>query len=82
MRIHQTYEQLTFARVRVMAQLAQGKTIRQVARALGYEHNGARSQVRDIERILEVSSVPEIVAYWDQHGEAWLAYAARCGGLR
>lgn len=51
MRIHQTYEQLTFARVRVMAALSEGegKTIREAANALGYSYNGMRSQVRDIE---------------------------------
>jgi hypothetical protein len=81
MRIHQTYEKLTFARVRVIALLADGKTIREVGSAIGCTYNGARSQVREIERILECASVAEVRGYWEKHGDAWPAYCARCGGL-
>jgi hypothetical protein len=59
MRIHQTYEHLTFARARVIRSLAEGKTIRQTAEALGFTYDGARSQVRDIEGILGVRSIPD-----------------------
>ena len=59
----------------------EGKTIRQVAAAMGCTYNGARSQVREIEAILGVRSIPGVREYWAKHGESWLAYCARCGGL-
>ncbi len=81
MRIHQTYERLTFARVRMISPLAEGKTIREAASALPCSIDGARSQVREIEAILDVHSVGEVREWWVAHGTHWLAYAARCGGL-
>ena len=81
MTVHQTYEQVTFARARVLGLLASGSTIRQVAETLGCTYNGARSQVRDLERILDCSSVEEVRAWWVQHAKPWLAYAARSAGL-
>lgn len=81
MQVHQTYEQITFARARVLALLVEGKTIRKVGESLGFTYNGARSQVRDLEHLLGLTSVDEVRAWWAKHATPWLAYVARCAGL-
>lgn len=81
MAVQDVFERLTAPRMRVLALLAEGKTIRQVADGLGCTYNGARSQVRDLEQILDCSSVEEVREWWATHSDAWLGHLARTAGL-
>ncbi len=81
MAIQPPYDKLTVPRLRVLALLSDGKTIRQVTDVLGCTYNGARSQVRDLEHILGCSSIDAVREWWVQHAESWLGYVARAAGL-
>jgi DNA-binding CsgD family transcriptional regulator len=76
MQVHQIYERLTLPRVRVLALLAEGRSIRQLACDLGYTYEGARSHIRDLRDITGCGSCEEMAG--GRQREPWLAYVGRC----
>jgi hypothetical protein len=80
--IQQPYEELTFARVRVLRALAQTRTIREAARLIGLSYNGMRSHVRDLERILDCADLEALRTWWADHEDDWLAYCRACASGR
>jgi DNA-binding CsgD family transcriptional regulator len=75
------WERLTVARVRVLAELAEGRTEREGAERLGVSYPGFRSQVDDLKTIVGCGSVRELGRWWRVNRRGWHAWIGHMGGV-
>ena len=75
------WEWFTFARVRLLRDLADGRTEPEVARRLSMSYHSVRSQVEDLKAKTECESVRELGRWWRDHRCDWQAWCERQAGL-
>lgn len=74
------WERLTFARVRLLRELEDRRTLHEVAELLGISYNGVRSCVNELKVITGCSDVRELGRWWRQFRGPWLAWCERQAG--
>ena len=72
-------ERLTFSRVRVLRELAEGRTEREIAQRLQMTYNGVRSHVQDLKDLTGCRDVRELGRWWRRNGPRWLEWVAGSG---
>lgn len=72
---------LTISRLRVLRQLADDRTDREAAEALGVSYAGVRSIVEKIKEQAGLESVREMRRWWRQNRAVWLDWVMEEVGL-
>jgi len=58
------FERLTPRRLRILAALASGAGVREIAEHLGYSYHGLRAHVRQLQELTGCSSARELARWW------------------
>ena len=74
-------ERLTFARVRVLRELAEGRTEREIAERLQMTYHGVRSHIEDLKDLTGCRDVRELGRRWRKNGPRWLEWVAGEAGI-
>lgn len=75
------WERLTFARVRVLRELADGRSEREVAKRLQMTYNGTRSIVADLKAVTECHDVRELGRWWRASRSVWYESIGQEAGI-
>jgi DNA-binding NarL/FixJ family response regulator len=75
------WEWFTFARARILRELADGRTEVQAAARLGISYQSVRSQVEDLKAKTGLTDVREMGRWWRKDRVAWLAWCERQAGI-
>lgn len=75
------WEWFTFARVRLLRELADGRTEPEVADRLKLSYHSVRGQVEDLKAKTGCDSVREVGRWWRENGVAWVEWCKRQAGL-
>jgi hypothetical protein len=74
------WQRLTFARVGLLRELADGRTLAEASLSLGISLGRVRSSVRDLKAITGCSSTRDLGRWWRVMHEEWLAQCERVAG--
>ena len=75
------WESITFARARMLALLADGRTEPEIGVRLQITYASVRSGVEDLKTIISHREVREIARWWRDNRQAWLAWCEEQAGL-
>jgi len=75
------WERFTFARVRVLRELADGRTEREIGERNQVSYSGVRSTVEDLKSITGCGDVREMGRWWRENRAAWLAWCEHQAGV-
>lgn len=81
MAVQSEFEWITWSRVRVLRELSEFRTAREIAVSLSMSYDGVRSIIRDIKVETQLSSVRDIGRWWSATAPHWLSWAAQQGGV-
>ncbi|MBK9343786.1 MAG: hypothetical protein IPN07_12315 [Dehalococcoidia bacterium] len=76
----QDWAWFTFSRVRVLRELADGRSERDAAERLGIAYSSVRSVVEELKNKTGLHSVREIGRWWRGQAGEWLAWCAEQAG--
>lgn len=74
------WERITFARARVLREIADGRTEREVADRLQVAYSTGRSHVAELKGLTGSRDVRELGRWWRNHRSAWLAWCVAQAG--
>jgi len=75
------WDRITFARARVLRELADGRTEREIAEKLTMSYSGVRSQVEVLKALTGCHDVREIGRWWRVNRESWRLWCDEAGGV-
>lgn len=76
-----SFERLTVARVRVLRELEDGRTEREIAARLCMTYHGVRSHVEDLKALTGCQNVRDLGRWWRLNRTAWHVWLAREAGV-
>jgi len=78
----QVFQRLTWARIRICRELAEGYSQPKIAHRLGMSVYGVRSSIEDLRDITGISEASEIGRWWRKGGSIrYLRFVAREAGV-
>ncbi len=75
------WDSITCARARLLRELANGRTEREIGERLLMTYAGVRSQVEDLKNITGHRDVREIARWWRDNRADWMAWCGQQAGL-
>ncbi|MGE5595803.1 MAG: hypothetical protein ACM3S1_07190 [Hyphomicrobiales bacterium] len=75
------YERLTWRHVRVLAALRVERRAERVARRLEVELSTVRTHIHVLYDLTDRHSIPELLAWWDEHDLRYRRFVAERGGI-
>jgi DNA-binding NarL/FixJ family response regulator len=76
-RLEDIFTHLTHRRLQLLAAVADGYSLRQVAESLGIEKSSAESQVAELRNLVDVRSTRDLARWWRDARELYLAWVER-----
>jgi len=74
------WERITFARARVLREIEDRRTEREIAGNLQMTYNGVRSQIDELKLITGCGDLRALGRWWRDNRDAWLAWCERQAG--
>jgi DNA-binding CsgD family transcriptional regulator len=74
------FDAITVRRAEVLREIADGRTLREVAAALGIERSGVRSHVERLKLLTGCENTRELGRWWREHRQEWLVHMADAAG--
>lgn len=78
----ETLVSITVRKAELLAHLADFRTVRYAADAMGTTAHGAYSQIDDLKVLCECDSVAELGRWWLVNRDAWVGLLKRKAGIR
>ena len=75
------WDSITYARARLLRELADGRTEREIGERLLMTYAGARSLVEDLKTITGYRDVREIGRWWRDNRAVWVTWCGQQAGL-
>ena len=76
------FPRLTTHRASILRELADGRTLRESAKALDLSYAAIRSAVAELKLIIGVSSCRSLGNWWRENRLGWIEFAAGAGGVQ